>query len=120
MPDSNLPRDPLEAHEVVKRRAEELYERRREQRHNPLPEHAQALVSFVRRVGMQTIQAEVLDVSRDGMRLAAFAHQTIEPDDRCQITVEGSDTLINRWATVRWVEAHPLIRVFGVEFDLNP
>ncbi len=117
MPQSHLPRDPLAAHEVVMERASQLYEHRTEERRKPLPEQTQAEVQFVRHPVMECIQAEVLDVSPSGMRLAAFAHQQINAGDRCEITVKANPLIVGRWATVRWVDPHKLIRVFGVQFD---
>ena len=61
--------------------------------------------------------AEILDVSDNGMRLAGFADRPVQQGDRCEISVETLNTTISHWATVRWVEPHPLIQVFGVEFD---
>ena len=119
MAQSDLPRDPLAAHEVVMQRAEAVLERRQEERRKPLPEQAQAQVCFVRLKGSECIQAEVLDVSTSGMRLAAFANDTIHQGDRCEIAVQGQDIEGPRWATVRWIKPHPLIQVFGVQFDAS-
>lgn len=119
MADSDLPRDPLAAHEVVMQRAEAVLERRNEERRKPLPEQTQAEVCFVRHQGSQSIQAEVLEVSTTGMRLAAFANDSIHQGDRCEIAVQGQDPVVRRWATVRWIKPHPLIQVFGVQFDAS-
>lgn len=117
MAQSHLPKDPFAAHEQVMQRAEQVFEQRREERRKPLPEQAQAEVSFLRRAGLERIQAEVLDLSSGGMRLAAFANERIEQNDRCAITVRGAQQAEARWATVRWVKPHPMIQVFGVQFD---
>ena len=120
MTQSHLPRDPLAAHELVMQRAQQVFERRAEERRKPLPEQIKASVSFVRHQAAQSIQAEVLDLSSTGMRLAAFANDTIRQGDRCQIAVLGQEIEPPRWATVRWVKPHPLIQVFGVQFDAPP
>lgn len=117
MTQSHLPKDPLAAHEVVMQRAEQVFELRREERRKPLPEQTQAEVRFARGAGLERVKAEVLDISRCGMGLAAFANEKILIGDRCTITVLGSEPSKPRWATVRWVDPHPLIQVFGVEFD---
>lgn len=117
MAQSDLPSDPLAAHEVVMKRAEQLFERRREERRNPLPEQAQAEVGFARGLGLERIQAEVLELSTSGMRLAAFADHQVQQGDRCAITVQGNAKIDGRWAKVIWVNQHPLIQVFGVQFD---
>ena len=102
-------------------RAQEVHERRHDDRRKPLPEQAQVTVSIVRARETDVIQAEVLDVSPTGMRLAAFAHSLIQKEDRCEISTFGDDELghaaMHRWATVRWVNQHPMIQVFGVLFD---
>ena len=117
MAQSHLPKDPFAAHEQVMQRAEQVLQQRREDRRKPLPEQAEAEVSVVRRVGMERISAEVLDLSPSGMRLAAFANEQVHEGDRCAITVPGSEATGPRWATVRWVKPHPMIQVFGVQFD---
>lgn len=117
MPQSHLPNDPLAAHEVLMQRAEQLQERRSQERRNPLPEQAVVELCFVRRRAMQCIKAEVIDLSASGMRLAAFADQQIEAGDRCEISVHSNHNIAGCWATVRWVKPHPLIQVFGVQFD---
>ena len=117
MTQSHLPRDPFAAHEVVMERAQQVVERRREERRKPLPEEAPVNVCFVRHNTKDMIQAEVLDVSPSGMRLAAFANQNIGQGDRCMITNEAVDAATGRWATVQWVNQHPLIQVFGVQYE---
>jgi len=57
-------------------------------------------------------------VSPSGMRLAAFANHSVAQGDRCMITNEAVDTATGRWATVRWVNQHPLIQVFGVQYEI--
>ncbi|MEB3235986.1 MAG: PilZ domain-containing protein [Cyanobacteriota bacterium] len=117
MAQSHLPKDPLAASEVVMQRAELMADQRRESRRKPLPEQAQAELSFVRRQGLERIQAEVLDLSSSGMRLAAFANEQIQEGDRCEIAVHANGTVAQHSATVRWVKPHPMIQVFGVQFD---
>jgi len=117
MAQSHLPSDPLAAHAVVMQRAQQVMERRSDERRKPLPEHAEATVSFTGRPGSASIQAEVLDVSSGGMRLAAFAHAEIQIGDGCLITLAGSPAQAAQKATVRWVKPHPMIQVFGVQFD---
>ena len=117
MAPSDLPSDPFAAHEVVLQRAQQEQERRTQDRRKPLPEQTQAEVSFLRRVGLERIAAEVLDVSSSGMRLAAFADHPIAAGDRCTIRLLGEATNPARWATVRWIKPHPMIQVFGVQFD---
>jgi len=117
MAQSHLPSDPFEAHALVVQRAEQEFEQRREQRRKPLPDQAQAIVRLVRSAGVQRVVAEILDESRSGMRLAAFVDHPLRQGDRCEILVQEAQLSGGRWATVRWVEPHPLIQVFGVQFD---
>jgi hypothetical protein len=118
MAQSDLPSDPLAAHDVLLQRAEQLYNVRREERRKPLPEQSQAEVRLLRGGRVELLSAEILDVSHSGMRLAGFVNQAVQQGDRCEIRVLSSaTTAAGVWATVRWVEPHPLIQVFGVEFD---
>ncbi len=116
MAQSDLPSDPLAAHEVLLQRAEQLYSVRREERRKPLPEQSKAEVRLVRGGRVDLLLVEILDVSHSGMRLAGFVDHKVQQGDRCEITMQSSPTS-SLWATVRWVEPHPLIQVFGVEFD---
>lgn len=117
MAQSHLPKDPFAAHEQVMQRAEQVQEQRGEERRKPLPEKAVAELSIKRGVAVERIQAEVLDVSATGMRLAAFANEQIREGDQCTILIQDSEYGEPRSATVRWVKPHPLIQVFGVQFD---
>ena len=112
-----LPKDPLAAHAQVMERAQQASEQRSEQRFKPLPEQAQALFRLAREPAIGLLSAEIIDMSAGGMRLAAFVDAPVREGDRCAITVQGSPTPVERWATVRWLEAHALIKVFGVEFE---
>ncbi|MEB3235403.1 MAG: hypothetical protein VKM98_08240, partial [Cyanobacteriota bacterium] len=91
MAQSHLPKDPFAAHEQVMQRAEQVREQRGEERRKPLPEKAVAQLSIKRGVAVERIQAEVLDVSPTGMRLAAFANEQIQQGDHCTITVQDSE-----------------------------
>lgn len=117
MAQSQLPKDPFAAYAQVKQRARLVFERRGEERRNPLPEQAVARLSFQRGVAIVHIQAEVLDVSSTGLRLAAFAKEQIQQGDHCTITIQAAEPDQPRSATVRWVKTHALIQVFGVQFD---
>ena len=60
---------------------------------------------------------EILDLSSDGMKIAMNTSVAIEPDQPCNllVTTDDDDTFHLK-GTVRWVEAHPYITVFGVAF----
>lgn len=109
--------DPFAAHEAVMKRAEQLLDRRGEEHRSPLPENAHAEVCFFNRSRSSLVMAEVLELSAAGMRLAAFADQPVEEGERCEIKFQGCESLQTSLATVRWIKQHPLIQVFGVEFD---
>jgi len=117
MAHSDLPSDPLAAHDVLLQRAAQLNSVRREERRKPLPEQAKAEVRLLRGGRVELLQAEILDVSRSGMRLAGFVDHPVQQGDRCEISVQSVVSTVSHWATIRWVEPHPLIQVFGVEFD---
>jgi hypothetical protein len=117
MAQPDLPSDPLAAHDVLLQRAEMLNSVRREERRKPLPDQSRAEVRLLHGNAADLLVAEILDVSRSGMRLAGFVDKTVQQGDRCEITVQTGVSPISHRATVRWVEPHPLIQVFGVEFD---
>lgn len=117
MAQSQLPKDPFAAYAQVMQKAQQLVERRGEERRKPLPEQAVARLSFQRGVATEHIQADVLDVSSTGLRLAAFAKEQIQQGDHCTITIPAAEPSQPRSATVRWVKSHALIQVFGVQFD---
>jgi hypothetical protein len=117
MAQPDLPSDPLAAHDVLLQRAEKLNSVRREERRKPLPDQSRAEVRLLRGNAAELLVAEILDVSRSGMRLAGFVDKPVQQGDRCEITVQTGVSPISHRATVRWVEPHPLIQVFGVEFD---
>ena len=117
MAQSQLPRDPFAAYEQVMQKAQQVFERRGEERLKPLSEQAVARLSFERGDATEHIQADVLDVSSTGLRLAAFAKEQIQQGARCTITIPAAEPNQPRSATVRWVRSHTLIQVFGVQFD---
>ncbi len=60
---------------------------------------------------------EILDLSSDGMKIAMDTFVAIEAEQPCQLLVTtDDDESFHLKGTVRWVEAHPYITVFGVEF----
>lgn len=60
---------------------------------------------------------EILDLSSDGMKIAMDTFVAIEAEQPCQLLVTtDDDETFHLKGTVRWVEAHPYITVFGVEF----
>lgn len=60
---------------------------------------------------------EILDLSSDGMKIAMDTFVAIEAEQPCQLLVTtDDDEIFHLKGTVRWVEAHPYITVFGVEF----
>jgi hypothetical protein len=118
MAQSDLPSDPLAAHDVLLQRAEILNSVRREERRKPLPDQSRAEVRLLHGNAADLLVAEILDVSRSGMRLAGFVDKPVQRGDRCEIRVQTGVITNSHCATVRWVEPHPLIQVFGIEFDV--
>jgi len=98
-------------------RAQQLQDQRREQRFKPLPEQSQASFRLLSQPFQGPWSAEIIDMSTGGMRLAAFVDAPIQQGDGCVITVENSVAPSERRGTVRWLEAHALIKVFGVQFE---
>ena len=91
-------------------------DRRQEPRYTPVGHLARALVRLGR--ASSPVDADVVDLSLNGLRLAVPPDERPEPGMSCQIalTPDGSRMLELR-GEIRWVERHTLISVFGVQLD---
>ncbi|MEB3234349.1 MAG: PilZ domain-containing protein [Cyanobacteriota bacterium] len=91
-------------------------ERRKESRYTPTGPLSRAKVS----IGQDSTQldADVVDLSPSGMRLAVGPGVSCSEGDRCtiEITLHLQKSL-NLTGEVRWVKHHPYITVFGILLD---
>jgi hypothetical protein len=79
---------------------------------------AKAKVCLAAASALDQIDADVIDLSSNGLRLAVHAGATpaIGMTCRIQLSPDGQRVLQVR-GQIRWVEHHPLIIVFGVQLD---
>jgi len=89
----------------------------RPSRFKPTSHLMQAEVCLEEDIDGEPAMGEILDLSPDGMKIAMDTSVALEPDQLCQLVVTTDDEeTFHLKGTVRWVEAHPYITVFGVEF----
>jgi len=88
-------------------------DRRQEPRYTPVGPLARAKVILA--ASAAPIDADVVDLSLNGLRLAVTPEAIPEAGISCtiQLTPDGRRTL-QLQGEIRWVERHPLITVFGV------
>ena len=93
-------------------------DRRQEPRFTPIGPLAKAKVCLAAASALDQIDADVIDLSSNGLRLAVHAGATpaIGMTCRIQLCPDGRRILQVR-GQIRWVEHHPLIIVIGVQLD---
>lgn len=91
-------------------------DRRREPRYTPVGHLARAKVRL--EPTSPPIDADVVDLSVNGLRLAVSPAVKPTPGMPCQIqlTSDGS-RMLQLQGEIRWVEQHALISVFGVQLQ---
>lgn len=90
-------------------------DRRSERRYSPLGPLSRARVIFDNR---DPEDADVIDLSYNGLRLAVSTCCRCQQGDRCTVELRpDGTTLLTLDAEVRWVKSHPFITVFGVLLD---
>jgi len=58
---------------------------------------------------------EIVDLIRDGMKIAVSGHHPITPGQTCSIQAGNKQSRLYTLAgSVRWVESHSLVTVFGI------
>ena len=93
-------------------------DRRQDPRFTPVGPLAKAKVAWAALSDLDQIDADVIDLSQNGLRLAVHAGATPVPGMTCriQLSPDGHRVLQVR-GQIRWVKHHPLIIVFGVQLD---
>jgi len=95
---------------------EPAFDRRRESRFTSTGPLSRAQVSIT--PDPEVLDADVVDLSASGMRLAVRAGVRCSEGDLCQITVQLSSTRrLQLSGEIRWSKHHPYITVFGVLLD---
>jgi hypothetical protein len=91
-------------------------DRRHEYRYSPAGSLSHALVCLDGSGSF--LDADVVDLSASGMRLAIGPGLNCREGDRCTIEIQPQERRLLRLdGEVRWVQSHRLITVFGVLLD---
>jgi hypothetical protein len=70
--------------------------------------------------GESPLTGEILDISADGMKVALSGAHPIAVNQICRIRAGNPDSTMYRLTgNVRWVDSHPLITVFGIQFEAS-
>jgi len=72
-------------------------------------------VTLFRNLLIHCFAAKVIEIGTRGMRLAASVDQAIRLGDHCEISFSSSQLSVRNRKVIRWLQAHELIEVFGVE-----
>lgn len=63
---------------------------------------------------------EIVDLSRDGMKIAVSGNHPITPGQTCSIRAGNKESRLYKLAgSVRWVESHSLVTVFGILLEAD-
>ena len=118
-----VPEDLLEFRLAIAKleRVEPTTDRRHEARYAPTGWLARASVRFEQEA--ETCDADVIDLSPSGIRLALPPGKHFGEGERCQVMISpNASTIWQLDGEIRWVTLHPYITVFGVllEPDHSP
>ena len=92
-----------------------LDEASRPSRFKPIEDLSLARILFGEVPSGAPVVGEILDLSRDGMKIALEVSQTVEVDQTCHLLVGPPDgECYQLMGTVRWVDRNPYITVFGL------
>lgn len=92
-----------------------LQEASRPSRYKPVEDLSLARILFGDPTRSTPVVGEILDLSRDGMKIALAVSQEVQVDQECHLLVGNPDSECYELAgTVRWVDRNPYITVFGL------
>ncbi len=92
-----------------------LDEASRPSRFKPIEDLSLARILFGEVPSGAPVVGEILDLSRDGMKIALSVSQSVEVDQTCHLLVGPPDgECYQLMGTVRWVDRNPYITVFGL------
>lgn len=101
--------------EALERLEHRLQEASRPSRYKPVEDLSLARILFGEPTAASPVVGEILDLSRDGMKIALAVSQEVEVDQECHLLVGHPDHECFELAgTVRWVDRNPYITVFGL------
>ncbi len=100
---------------ALERLQHRLEEATRPSRFKPVEDLSLAQIVFGDPPQPPAVVGEILDLSRDGMKIALAVSQPVEVDQRCQLLVGPPEAeCYELTGTVRWVDRNPYITVFGL------
>ncbi len=100
---------------ALERLQHRLEEATRPSRFKPVEDLSLAQIVFGDPPQPPAVVGEILDLSRDGMKIALSVSQPVEVDQRCQLLVGPPEAeCYELMGTVRWVDRNPYITVFGL------
>jgi len=101
--------------EALDRLQHRLREANRPSRFKPVEDLTLARILFGDPPAGIPVVGEILDLSRDGMKVALAISQTVEVDQPCHLLVGPPEAeCYELHGTVRWVDRNPCITVFGL------
>jgi hypothetical protein len=87
----------------------------RPSRFKPVEDLSLAQIAFGDPPQPLAVVGEILDLSRDGMKIALAVSQAVEVDQRCHLLVAPPEAeCYELMGTVRWVDRNRYITVFGL------
>ena len=87
----------------------------RPSRFKPVEDLSLARILFGEVPSGAPVVGEILDLSRDGMKIALAVSQSVDVDQTCHLLVGPPDgECYQLLGTVRWVDRNPYITVFGL------
>jgi len=101
--------------DALERLQHRLEEANRPSRFKPVEDLSLARILFGDRSGAAPVVGEILDLSRDGMKIALAVSHPVEVDQDCHLLVGPPESeCYELHGTVRWVDRNPYITVFGL------
>lgn len=102
---------------ALQRLNDRLQQAVRPDRFKPPEDLTLARVSFTDRQGSPLV-GEIIDIGADGMKIALAGGETVAVGETCELQVGADDAEHYELSgSVRWVQSHPYITVFGVLLD---
>ncbi len=100
---------------ALERLQHRLQEANRPSRFKPVEDLSLARLLFGDPPAGTPVVGEILDLSRDGMKIALAVSQTVEVDAPCHLLVgQPQGECFELHGIVRWVDRNPYITVFGL------
>jgi hypothetical protein len=68
----------------------------------------------------EPLAGEIVDLSPEGMKIALSGRHDLQVDQPCRILAGSpATTVYDLTGTIRWIDTHPLITVFGIRLEAD-